>query len=66
MRSKMGCVYAFDNGDPTLRNISAPFLNALDDSRQVVILGESLCQTRKFYWGKFRKHDFVVAEWFHN
>ena len=35
MRSKMGCLKAFENGVPMLRNISAPFLNALDDKPQV-------------------------------
>ena len=35
----LGHVYAFENGVLMLRNISTPFLNALDVRRQVVIFG---------------------------
>ena len=61
MRSKMGCVHAFDNGEPMLRNISAPFLNALDDSQQVVIFRQSLCQTTWFHQGKTRFWGFKMV-----
>ena len=55
MRAKMGCLYAFDNGEPTLLNISTPFLNALDDQQQVAISRESLCWKD---WCRRGKHDF--------
>ena len=49
----MGCLYAFDNGEPMLRNISTPFLNALDDTQQVGISRESLCQTTRVHYTIF-------------
>ena len=56
---KKGRVYAFRNGVLMLRNISTPFLNALDVRHRVVIFGQSLCQMKGFnMW----KHDF----WFQN
>ena len=45
-----------------MRNISAPFLNALDDKQQVVMSRQSLCRTTWFTRGK---HDFWVSKWFH-
>ena len=54
MRSKMGCLEAFDNGVPMLRNISTPFLNALDDKLQVGISRDTLRRMKRFYRGKTR------------
>ena len=39
-------VYGFENGVLMLRNITTPFLNALDVRHRVVILGQSLCLTK--------------------
>ena len=52
MRSKMGCLEAFENGVPMLRNISAPFLNVLDDKPQVCFSRASLVRMKRFHWGK--------------
>ena len=57
MRSKMGCLEAFENGVPMLRNMSAPFLNALDDKPQVCFSRPSLVRMKRFHGGK---HVFLV------
>ena len=63
MRSKMGCLEAFDNGVPMLRNISTPFLNALDDKLQVGISRDTLRRMKRFYRGKTRFFGFKLVEW---
>ena len=62
MRSKMGCLDAFDNGVPMLRNISAPFLTALDDKLEVGISRDTLRRMKRFHQGKTR---FFVSRWLH-
>ena len=47
----MGCLYAFDNGVPMLHNMSAPFLNALEDKPQLVISKKSFCRKKGFTRG---------------
>ena len=49
MLPKMGCLEAFDNGVPMLHNISAPFLNALDDKLQVGISRDTLRRMKRFH-----------------
>ena len=61
MRSKTGCLYAFDNGDSMLRSISTPFLKALDDKQQVVISRQSLCETTWFHRVKTRFWGFEMV-----
>ena len=65
-RSKMARVYPFNNGVLMLRNISAPFLNALD-VRTRVDISVHLCRQllafhrgKTFFFGHF--HSFHVHE----
>ena len=46
-----------------LRNISTPFLNALDDKLQVGISRDSLHRMKRFYRGKPRFLGFKLVEW---
>ena len=61
MRSKMGCLEAFENGVPMLRNISAPFLNALDDKPQVCFSRPSLVRMKRFHRVKTRFFGLKVV-----
>ena len=54
MRSKMGCLEAFENGVPMLRGGSAPFLNALEDKPQVCSLRPNFVRIKRFHRGKTR------------
>ena len=62
MRSKMGCLEAFENGVPMLRGGSAPFLNALEDKPQVCFLRPNFVRMKRFHRGQAR---FFVSKWLH-
>ena len=59
----MGCLYAFDNGEPMLRNISTPLLNALDDKQQGRHFQREFVLERLVSPGE--KHNFWVSKWLH-
>ena len=64
MRSKMGCLEAFENGVPMLRGESAPFLNALEDKPQVCFSRANLVRMKRFHRGKTR-FFFFLFKWLH-
>ena len=64
MRSKMGCLEAFENGVPMLRGESAPFLKALEDKPQVCFLWTNLVRIMTSHRGKTRFFVLqVLASW---
>ena len=63
MRSKMGCLEAFENGVPMLRGGSAPFLNALEDKPQVCFFKTQFCSDQEVSPGE--NTFFFLFKWLH-